>query len=61
MKPQIFEICKNNEILGYGCLFQESGQCVMEWTGRNQLLMIWPSFEEMKLVTDIMKAEIKFY
>jgi hypothetical protein len=60
MKPQIFEIKKGTDILAYGCVFSESGKCIMEWTGKNQLLMVWPSFNEMKLVVDIMKATINF-
>ncbi len=59
MRPRIFEITKNNEILGYGAVFH-TGKCILEWTGPNQLLMIWETFNEMKLVSDIMKATIVF-
>lgn len=61
MKPQIFEIKnKENDILAYGVSFS-SGKCVLEWTGKNKLIMIWPTYEDMKAVSDIMNATIFFY
>ncbi|HRP37302.1 MAG TPA: hypothetical protein PLS50_05840 [Candidatus Dojkabacteria bacterium] len=57
MKPKIFELRKENEIIAYGCIFQ-SGKCIMEWCGENPLIMVWESFEQMKVVSDIMKATI---
>ena len=62
MKPKPFEIISaDGEIIAYGCVFNSgSGNCVMEWTGENKLLMIWETFEEMDIVSKIMKATIVF-
>jgi hypothetical protein len=60
MTPRVFEIKRETEILAYGIVFS-SGKCIMEWTGDNNLVMIWQSYEEMKVVADIMKATITFY
>ena len=61
MKPRPFEIISaDGEIIAYGCTFC-SGKCIMEWTGENQLIMVWETFTEMKVVIDIMKATIIFF
>ena len=61
MRPKQFEVLSaNGEIIAYGCIFS-SGKCIMEWTGENRLLMVWETFEQMKLVIDIMKATIIFF
>ena len=61
MKPRPFEIISaDGEIIAYGCIFG-SGKCIMEWTGENQLIMVWETFTEMKAVIDIMKATIIFF
>ena len=61
MKPRPFEIISaDGEIIAYGCTFG-SGKCIMEWTGENQLIMVWETFTEMKVVIDIMKATIIFF
>ncbi len=60
MRPCLFEITKDNDIMAYGIVFS-SGKCIMEWTGHNKLVMIWESLEEMKIVSDIMNATIIFY
>ena len=60
MKVRPFEIISSDgEILAYGCIFG-SGKCIMEWTGDNKLLMIWETFEEMDVVSKLMKATIVF-
>ena len=61
MRHKPFEIISaDGEIIAYGCAFG-SGKCIMEWTGENRLLMVWETFEQMKLVIDIMKATIIFF
>ena len=60
MRPQVFEIIKLNEIIAHGVVFNDN-KCVMQWTGQNELIMLWPTFEDMKAVADIMKATINFY
>lgn len=61
MRPQHFEIKnKENVIIAYGSVF-ENNKCIMQWTGQNPLIMIWPSFEDMKAVSEIMNATVFFY
>lgn len=60
MIPRIFQIINTeSEVVAHGCVFN-SGKCIMEWYGSNPLLMIWGSFEEMDVVSKIMKAKIVF-
>ena len=61
MRHKPFEIISaDGEIIAYGCTFG-SGKCIMEWTRENRLLMVWETFEKVKLVIDIMKATNIFF
>ena len=60
MRPRTFEIISADvEIISHSCIMG-SGKCIVEWTGENQLIMIWETFAEMDIVSKIMKAKIVF-
>ena len=59
MNPKIFYLLRNNEIVAYGCQFND-GQCVVKWEGKCRSIVIWPSFNDLKEVNGHTNTEFVF-
>ncbi len=56
-----FTINRNDKIVAYGCVFIETGKCVVNWRGEYRSVVIWDSLDDLKKVSGHPGTSFVFY
>lgn len=46
-----FTINRNGQTVALGCVFIQTGKCVVNWLGDYKSVVVWDSFDELKKVS----------
>jgi len=46
MKPKIFKIVRADEVVAYGCVF-DNGKCIVSSKGNSSIITVWDTQDDM--------------
>lgn len=60
MRPKIFKIVRADEVVAYGCIF-DNGKCIVSSKENSSIIAIWDTIDDMYKVYQDEITKILFY
>ena len=56
-----FQIIRNDEIVAVGCIFLQTGKCVVNWLGEYRSVVVWDSIDDLRKVSGHPNTKFLFF